>query len=142
MHIEAACKNPHSHSAAVRRISYFSFQIKKTKKEILRTKVLKMFYVKCQVQKFSSNGLLFFNTPYACLNNLCATATNANLIILLCIISFLHIDFLSFYRTTFLCICFTFMYAWTDSYKTWCIFYTLKSFKISCVKSKYIFVFL
>ena len=41
-----------------------------------------MFYVKCQVQKFSSNGLLFFNTPYACLNNLCATATNTNFLAL------------------------------------------------------------
>jgi hypothetical protein len=41
-----------------------------------------MFYVKCQVQKFSSNGLLLFSTPYACLNNLCATATNANFLAL------------------------------------------------------------
>ena len=42
----------------------------------------RMFCVKCQVQKFSSNSLLFFNTPYACLNNLYATATNANFLVL------------------------------------------------------------
>ncbi len=41
-----------------------------------------MLYVKCQVQKFLSNGFLLFNTPYACLNNLCATATNANFLAL------------------------------------------------------------
>jgi len=33
-------------------------------------------------KKISSNGFLLFNTPYACLNNLCATAINANFLAL------------------------------------------------------------
>jgi hypothetical protein len=38
INVEAACKNQHCHSEAGEGISYFSFQVKKSKEEILRAK--------------------------------------------------------------------------------------------------------